>query len=136
MTAVYRIGVDLGGTWTKMAVVSSDGRILAHRRQASARGQDARLLLQQIRVDLEELTAATGSPYTPPGACGTGLPGMVEAFAGRVRFSGPIGWKDVDLEAIAAEALGCEVAVDNDVNAGRLPTCGLARRWMRAICCT
>jgi glucokinase len=117
---VYRIGVDLGGTSTKIALVGSDGRILAHCRQASARGQDARLFFRLIRAALEELAAAAGQPYPPRDGGGIGLPGIVEATGGRVRFSGPLGWKDVEVGSIATEALGCEVAVDNDVNAGAL----------------
>jgi glucokinase len=48
------------------------------------------------------------------------VPGTVDYRSGRLGESGPLGWRNVDLGAVASAALGCEVFVDIDVNAGAL----------------
>ena len=117
---MYSVGVDLGGTLTKVALVASDGRILAHRQESSASGGLATAVFEDLRVELEAMAKAEGLPYPPPQGCGVGLPGVVDRASGWLRLSGPLAWKEIEIAAIASRALGCEVVVDNDVNAGAL----------------
>jgi glucokinase len=117
---VYSIGVDLGGTLTKVAVVASDGRILGHRQQASAHDRLPEVVFEDLRADLEVMARELGLLYPPPQGCGVGLPGVVDRASGWLRLSGPLAWEEIEIAAIASRALGCEVVVDNDVNAGAL----------------
>jgi len=117
---VYSVGLDLGGTWTKAALVAPDGRMLAHRRTPTAAGREPEAVFASLREELEAMAREAGLLYPPPLGCGLGVPGVVEASRGWLRLSGPLGWRDVDLAAVASRALGCDVAADNDVNAGAL----------------
>jgi glucokinase len=73
-----------------------------------------------MRGELEKMARAAGVPYPPPHGCGIGVPGTVDYQNGRLGESGPLGWRSVELGAVASAALGCEVFVDIDVNAGAL----------------
>lgn len=58
---------------------------------------------------------------------GVGLGGHVEAGTGRCRYSGILGWRDVDVAGPLAAATGLPVHVGNDVNA-----LVVAQRWFGA----
>ena len=117
---MYSIGLDLGGTLSKVALVASDGRMLAHRRLPTAAGRAPAAVFAGLRNELEAMAREAGLPYPPPQGCGVGVPGVVEPNSGWLRLSGPLGWRDVDLAVLASQALACEVVADNDVNAGAL----------------
>lgn len=117
---MYSAGIDLGGTFTKIALVASDGSILAQGRLPTLARRPPAEALAEIRVELEKMACAANVPYPPPAGCGIGVPGTVDYRSGRLGESGPLGWKNVELGVLASTALGCEVSVDIDVNAGAL----------------
>jgi len=55
---------------------------------------------------------------------GIGMAGIVDSAEGLCRHSPFFGWRDVPLAAMAAEAIGVPVKLENDVN-----TLALAERW-------
>ena len=116
----FSAGIDLGGTFTKLALVDVEGNVLDRERTLSRTGSEARGLLAHVRETLEEMCARTGLPYPPPEGCGIGMPGAVDYETGIVKLSKAFGWKELPLKAIAEEVLGCRVALDTDVNAGLL----------------
>lgn len=116
----YSAGIDLGGTRTKIALVSERNDILAFRKLPGAAGRPPEVALTEVRGALEKVAAECGLAYPPPRGCGIGTPGVVDHKKGWLSFSGPHGWRDVDLGGMARNALGCEVSVDMDVNAGVL----------------
>jgi glucokinase len=116
----YTIGIDLGGTFIKVALVASDGTILQSRRLPTTPGSDPHAVFAGLASALEEMSAAGRLPFPPSGGCGIGVPGVVECRTGRLLLSGPLAWNDVDLAGIGRSAIGCEVFVDIDVNTGAL----------------
>jgi glucokinase len=116
----FSAGIDLGGTFTKLALMDLDGKILDRERTLSRTGSEARGLLEHVRETLEEMCTRTGVPYPPTEGCGIGVPGVVDYETGTVKLSGAFGWKGLGLRALAEEVLGCTVPVDTDVNAGLL----------------
>lgn len=117
---MYSVGVDLGGTFTKAALLAADGTILAHKRLATVAGRPPEEMLAEMRIELENMARSAGVRYPPPDGCGIGVPGTIDYQTGRLGQSGPLGWTDVELGALASAALSCEVFVDIDVNAGAL----------------
>jgi len=116
----FSAGIDLGGTYTKLALVDLDGKILDRERTLSLTRSLPRELLTNLRGVLEEMCARTGLAYPPPEGCGIGMPGPVDYETGTVKLSKAFGWKELPLRAIAEEILGCRATVDTDVNAGLL----------------
>jgi glucokinase len=120
MLASYSAGIDLGGTHTKIALVSEQGDILAFRKLPGAVGRPPEAALAEAHAELKKVAEESGLPYPPPNGCGIGTPGVVDHKKGWLAFSGPHGWRDVNLGQMARTVLGCEVSVDMDVNAGVL----------------
>ncbi len=116
----YRIGIDLGGTLSKTALVGADGEVIACRRTPAAPGRDPREVLAALAAELRGMAGAAGLPFPSPLGAGIGVPGVLDHETGRLVFSGPLAWTDVDLANIAARELGCAAFVDIDVNAGAL----------------
>lgn len=116
----YSAGIDLGGTFTKLALVGSDGIVLSHKKVPSLIGAPVEDLLSQLRCMLEEMCAGLNLPYPPHDGCGIGVPGVVDYRSGTVQFSGVFGWTALPLRDLAENVLGCRVDVDTDVNAGML----------------
>lgn len=112
------LGIDIGGTYVKLAVVSNEGTILSERRVPTPPTRDVRGFLQELRPYVVDLTAQAGLSEIP--VCGIGVPGIVHYSSGTLDFSGPFGWRSVPLADLAEEILGCTVTLDTDVNAGAL----------------
>jgi glucokinase len=117
---MYSAGIDIGGTLTKTALVSADGRVLHSGSVATDASGGPRAMLAPLRASLESMARAANLAWPPPGGCGIGVPGVVDWRTGQVIFSGPLDWREVPFGEIAREELGCPAAVDTDVNAGAL----------------
>jgi glucokinase len=76
--------------------------------------------LAEAHEGLKKIAEEIGLDYPPPHGCGIGTPGVVDHKTGWLTFSGPHGWRDVNLAQMARRLLGCEVSVDMDVNTGVL----------------
>jgi glucokinase len=117
---MYTFGVDLGGTSTKLALVSSDGRILQDRRLRTVANQPPMDAIAEFRPVVEEMITSAGYRYPPPAGIGIGIPGVVDYRSGWLTLSGPLGWKDVAVGELGRTVFECDVVVDTDVNAGAL----------------
>jgi len=119
VSATVYLGIDVGGTGIKAAVVDAQGIIL-HRAEAptnAAEGADAVLgRIRQLGLSLLERADR------PVAACGVGSPGRIDHRRGHVIFaSGNLpGWTGTALGAELHQAFGLPVVVDNDVNAAAM----------------
>jgi len=120
VSSSYSAGIDLGGTHTKIALLSEQGDILAFRKLPAEVGRPLETALTEARAELRKIAQESGLAYPPPHGCGIGIPGVVDHKTGWLAFSGPHGWRDVNLAQMARGLLGCEVSVDMDVNTGVL----------------
>jgi glucokinase len=120
MLTAYSAGIDLGGTHTKIALVSEKGDILAFGKLPGALGRPPEAALAEARDGLKRISQEIGLGYPPPNGCGIGTPGIVDHKKGWLAFSGHHGWRNVDLGHMGGMVLGCKVSVDMDVNAGVL----------------
>ncbi len=111
------IGVDLGGTNVKTAVVSRDKKVLAKdsRPTNAEGGPDA--VMDVMEQAIRELTAAQGIHLKDVLAVGFGAPGPMNWQTGIV-YSPPNfpGWKNVPLADAMKQRLGVPCFVDNDAN--------------------
>lgn len=115
--ALPAIGVDLGGTNVRAAVVDTRGEVLASARTKV--GDDHRptqVIARTVEVVRRALSAAGGAIERSAGV-GVGVAGQVRGESGVVAQAPNLGWRDVPFGEMLAEALGSAVRVYNDVEA-------------------
>jgi len=79
-----RIGLDVGGTKIAGLALDPDGEIVATARQATGWGDDA--TVDGIAVVARQLAEQAGAGPDGIRSIGVGIPGLVDADAGRVAF--------------------------------------------------
>lgn len=112
------VAVDVGGTAMKGWVCAADGSEIARidRPTPVTDGIDA--VVAAIGRMLWDLRAAAGPAEVVAG--GVVVPGLVDTATGVAHFSANIGWRELPLRALLAEAAGIPLALDHDVRAGGL----------------
>ena len=112
-----RLGIDIGGTKTAVALVAPDASVLALRTTPSGRGPHA-VVEVAARLALEVALEAGGlSCVDGVGAC---MPGLVDPPTGLARHAVNLDVDAVDLAGELGRRLGRPVAVENDVKAAAL----------------
>ncbi len=139
MSAKVNIGVDLGGTDIKVAVVDCEGAVLysdcapteAHRGYGHTINNIIRAInniLQKNNLDISQI-----------GGIGVGCPGQVDPEKGLVKFLPNIpGWINIELADILEKELGLKAGVDNDVRCAALgeQKFGAGKGYNNIVCIT
>jgi len=115
---VWVLAVDVGVEHVTAARIGLGGVVLDRREEPLARGDGAvRAVLGRLRGLAEPLLVAAGSS---PVGIGIAVPGIVGVADGTVRLAPNLGWVDVPLGRLLAEALGtaAPVAVGNEGDLG------------------
>ena len=107
------LGVDLGGTNIKAALVDENGAIL---REAAAPTKLPRSA-ESVCDDIASLCLALAEGRNVAGI-GVGCPGMVDG--GLVRYSNNLAWENFPMADYLKSKTGLTVAVANDANAAAL----------------
>jgi glucokinase len=113
------IGVDVGGTTVKTALIGSDGLEYGSGEWPTRRqlGPDA-VIATTIRA-IDELRAQVPADARLR-AVGLVVPGIVDAQQGIAVYAANLGWRELPLRQIVAEATGLPVVLDHDVRAAGL----------------
>ena len=112
-----RLGIDIGGTKTAVALVAPDASVLELRTTPSGRGPRG-VVEVAARLALEVALEAGGlSTLVGVGAC---MPGLVDPATGLARHAVNLDVDVVDLAGELGRRLGRPVAVENDVKAAAL----------------
>ncbi|GAA4421363.1 ROK family protein [Georgenia halophila] len=109
--APHAVGVDIGGTTIKAGRVAPDGRLTETRQFPTP--TDVTELLHRVR-ELVEDCGVEGD------LVGLVTAGLTDEGTGRVMYSANLGWRDVPLRDLAAEALGRPIAFGHDVRGAAL----------------
>lgn len=117
---MYSVGIDLGGTFSKVALVSPLGEIIEFRKLPTVAGREPQEALLHLRNAVEEMRSRHGLGWPPPRGAGLAVPAVIDHRTAWLSLSGPLGWRDLPLGELARKAFGCDVAVDDDVAAGAL----------------
>ena len=115
------VGVDVGGTAIKMALITSDGEMVAKIQEPTpvTDGEDG--VLQKIADMSRALLHEHGYTLEQASGIGVGIPGPIDAKNGIVMQAVNLHWTKPVLLKQKLEALtGRPVEVDNDANAAAL----------------
>lgn len=120
------LGIDIGGTGIKAALVDESGNILHHTETPTRAAEGASAVLGRVEQLARSLLNRAGTPVV---GCGVGSAGRIDHRRGHVVFaSGNLpGWTGLALGQELQQRLGLPVAVDNDVNAA-----AIAEGWVGA----
>ncbi len=112
------IGIDIGGTKTDAVAIDHGGAMLQQLRLSTGYGPDA---VVQTAIDaVTRVAGLAGIRVDEAESIGVGVPGRVDAAAGRVAHAVNLGVDGLDLGAELSARLGSPVRVENDVNAAAL----------------
>jgi glucokinase len=113
------IGVDVGGTTVKAALLDSAGLAYGRSERPTPRHLGLDAVIATIIGAIVELRARVPEAARLR-AVGLVVPGVVDAQQGIAVYAANIGWRGLPLRQIVAEAVGLPVVLDHDVRAAGL----------------
>jgi len=109
--ADLRLGIDLGGTKTEVAVLDPDGRFLLRERLPTPRSDYPATIATIVRL-VTEAERSVGATCT----VGVGIPGAISPATGLVKNANSVWLNGRPLLQDLAAALGRPVRIQNDAN--------------------
>ncbi len=117
----YRIGVDIGGTNIKIALVDFDGKIIYSNTTPTRAEMGYEAGVNNIKQAIKDLMQETNQDSKTIEAIGFGLPGQIDYKEGVVKNLPNIpGWVNIPLGKIIEEEFSIPTRLDNDVRCAAL----------------
>ncbi|MCM8765520.1 MAG: ROK family protein [Candidatus Omnitrophica bacterium] len=130
------IGVDLGATCIKLALLAEDWKVVKRIELSTADFPKKSLLIRSLEKHILRLGE---SLKVKPKGVGIGVPGLVDPEKGLIHYLVNIpGWENVHLKKILEKSLEVPVFIDNDVNLMALAELciGQAKGKKNVVCIT
>ncbi|NLO88983.1 MAG: ROK family protein [Clostridia bacterium] len=112
--APLAVGIDMGGTNIKGALVNDAGEVLAYKRIPTEAHGGVKHVLKLTADLVNELKGDRGA------AVGIGIPGMLDAKREVIINAPNLKWRNVPIKDLLKEVLPGEVSFDNDGNAAAM----------------
>ncbi len=112
------IGFDLGGTKMMAVVYNAAFKPLGRSRRRTKAHEGMRAGLERVQRTVNEALEDARVDVKRIAGLGIGIPGPLDPETGMVIQLPNLGWRRVQLGQTLTKALGCPVAVANDVDAG------------------
>jgi len=107
------IGIDIGGTNTKLVVVNKAGKALAQERFKTEADKGPASFIKRLGAAVDGLRRDYGRQLV---SVGIGAAGDVDPERGLLRFAPNLGWRNVKLTAPLERLTGLPCAMENDAN--------------------
>ena len=107
------IGVDVGGTATKAAIVAGSGKVLLRVERRTDKSAGTKGIIAVI----DELIGRASEVSAAPSVVGVGAAGFIDATTGSVTFAPNLSYDDPHVAEAVRSRTGLPVIVDNDANA-------------------
>lgn len=121
MSRKYKIGVDVGGTNVKIALVDSKGHIAYSNSVPTRAEMGYQYTLSNIKSVIYTSLKETNITKDQVEGIGIGCPGQIDSDNGIVRILPNIpGWINIPVSKIMEEEFGLKTKVDNDVRCATL----------------
>lgn len=105
------IGIDIGGTYIKGAVVTPKGDLLDFFTMAVEKGEEPEVTISKLVNEIKKIN------YPSVLGIGIGCPGTVDSETGVVEFAPNIGWTNIKIKELIEKEIPLPVHVTNDANA-------------------
>ena len=116
-----RIGVDVGGTNVKIALVSDKGKIIYSNSIPTRAEMGYEHTINSMKDAIRDLLKETKMKPTDIEGVGFGFPGQIDCKKGVVRLAPNIpGWVNIPIASIIEKEFGIPARVDNDVRTATL----------------
>ncbi len=128
----YAIGVDLGGTNLRAAVVDESGKMLAKVALETDVSRGRQLVVEElcraVQQAAQQVAQMRDRGVGALRGIGVGVPGIIDSETGRLMESPNLpGWCDYDVKGDIERRLGMTVILENDANAA-----ALGEQWLGA----
>ncbi len=121
MTKKYKIGVDVGGTNVKVALVDKAGSIVYSDTVPTRAEMGYEYTISNIIKAIQNLMKESKVEKTNIEGIGFGFPGQIDCNKGIVRLAPNIpGWVNIPIADIVSQEFDIPVKVDNDVRCAAL----------------
>lgn len=112
------IGIDLGGTAIKYALVDKGGKALYEGILPSKADESAEKIIEQLKVAIDDTLRYSRENNLEVYGLGIGSPGIIDTISGTVMGGAENlkGWEQVPLARLLREAYDLPIYVDNDAN--------------------
>jgi len=135
----YNIGVDIGGTNVKIALVDEKGAIAYSNSVPTRAEMGYEYTIQNIISTIKDSLKESKNDISDIGGIGFGLPGQIDSINGIVRLLPNIpSWVEVPLAKIVQSEFNIPVKLDNDVRVATLGELnfGAGKGCQNLICLT
>ena len=114
----YYLGIDLGGTMIKTAVLDADYKIISSAERRTLLPRDWKKILDDCAASVSEvLKTLSGLSLQSFSRVGIGTPGIVNVKTGTVETAANLGFYGVPIQDYLEKKLSLPVRVENDANA-------------------
>ncbi len=114
------IGIDIGGTTIKGAIINRNGDMLFEANIETGKKGDGEELRNNVVQLINEMIMSNGGFKNSFSGIGIGCPGLIDSKRGIVVFSGNLGLSYYPLGSAISDSIGLPVKVTNDANAAAL----------------
>ena len=116
-----RIGIDVGGTNVKIALVSDKGKIIYSNSIPTRAEMGYEYTINSMKDAIRDLLKETKMKPADIEGMGFGFPGQIDCKKGVVRLAPNIpGWVNIPISEIMEKEFGISTRVDNDVRTATL----------------
>ena len=121
MNKKYRIGVDIGGTNIKIALVDREGKIVYSNTTPTRAEMGYEFTINNIKQAIKDLMKETNEDKNSIEAIGFGFPGQIDYVEGKVLILPNLpGWVNVPFRKIMEDEFNIPTYLDNDVRCAAL----------------
>lgn len=114
------VGIDLGATKVRVALVEATGEVLSERVFPVGEDRDPKGVADRISRGVLDVLKDAGASLEVIQGVGIGCAGQISSDGRRVLFGPNLGWRDVALADILEEGIRRTVVLENDVRAAAL----------------
>ncbi|MGN0331766.1 MAG: type I phosphomannose isomerase catalytic subunit [Lachnospiraceae bacterium] len=119
-SAPVRIGIDIGGTDTKIGLVDIHQKVIAFEKMKTGASRPARDVIAEIGTKTLKLLDEQGISMDQCVGAGIGVPGTVDRKNGIVRYSNNIKWENVEIVKEIEKFLPVPIKIANDADCAAL----------------